>query len=51
MGIEFAKVKVEDCDFILKIRNDDSTRSFYMTLGSFLRRSLKSGSKVRSQIG
>ena len=28
MGIEFAKVKVEDCDFILKIRNDDSTRSF-----------------------
>ena len=28
MDIKFAKVKVEDCDFILKIRNDDSARSF-----------------------
>ena len=28
MAIEFTKIKIEDCDFILKIRNDDSTRHF-----------------------
>jgi len=26
--ISFKKIKIEDCDFILKIRNDDSTRRF-----------------------
>ena len=28
MDLDFKKVTVEDCDFILKIRNDDSTRHF-----------------------
>ena len=28
MRISFKKIKIEDCDFILKIRNDDSTRRF-----------------------
>ena len=42
MHISFKKVKVEDCDFILKIRNDDSTRAFLHNSSTFSKDEFKS---------